>query len=762
MSKFRFKILFLIFILFISCSYVSAMTRGEIRYDITDLSINDSMVTFEGWALIGGTQNGRDQYGNNTHQEIAIRGVDENGNYWPDENGVSDMGGGPWNFYYQHYYYSGAGGGTKSQQAVNAYNGIFVSGWSNNCVPEGTGTNLKTQCFYENLGFSITLDVGDWDVENTNMYFEIRAYNDSYGRWTAWEKLGIFEYALENTNSIISNEYIKINTGTFTNEVTALVDDGQLLDDNFNLIDGAGGKAIVAPNKIYEIAEGTYIKGGYNALGRSPDRYKIWVDTTRRECPLQEGTVRTACMFPYGYYGDSDSYDDSGSSGYSCTITGNPACRTCASTSCEDALGDYSMTGDGVEIGQKSGSWTYITSSSSGYRGCWVSNYNGSPPYTCNGSSGGSSSGSSTGGKAAYYVWSSWMKSEGHLEMTVTGAKKCEVTRPKVNAACNSGGNSFSSTCEELTVKKKDGNNNIIASGNVSIDETAFASVILSPTKTFVGGGFKFGVLYYNKVSWDILKVTRGSRFDINAIMKDKLKSIETFKSGLKLQNLKFGNESIPELIARECKEVETDNSVTTMCMLYLPNSDLEDYSGKVTYNSGDNLFINNKYYTPLNWNEKNKYNITATIVGMDRFREDVAMEDSKDKTRAWTGDWETDIKGCSITLYSLLGIPKGNNYKYLFIYRPIDLNNPFPNRAAGMNWYDWYNDSQNKERLASSYDRLQYQITLDSKLVSEIKKYNKNELNNGGYLDWKTIDEFGNSSFVKEYHTKNSENIIE
>ena len=479
---------------------------------------------------------------------------------------------------------------------------------------------------------------------------------------------------------------------------------------------------------------------------------------TPSTCTLQEGTVRTACFLPEGMGSDNGNYDDS--SGYQCKITGNPACRSCASTGCPDILGSDSLSGASVNIGSKSGGWTYITDSSYGYGGCWVANVSGSPPYSCSGG-GGSSSGSSGGGSGSMSVWASWMKPRGSLYIIATGAKKCEVTRPNVNAACNSGGNSFSSDCEELTVKKKDGNGNIVASGNVSVSESAFASVILSPTETFIGGGFKFGVLYYNKISWNILKTTRGSRSDINNIMKDKLKDLETFRTGLKLNNIKLGNDTIQELVARECKEEVTDNSVTTMCMLYLPNSELEDYSGKVTYNSGTNLGINNKYYTSLSWNEKSKYKITANIVGMDRFKEDVAMEDSKDKTRPWTGNWETDIKNCSITLYPLLGIPKNNSYKYLFIYRPIDLNNPFPNRNAGMNWYDWYNNSQNKDRLEKSYNKLQYQITLDSKLVSEIKKYNKNELNNGGYLDWKTIDELGNSSFVDEYFNTKRQNIV-
>ena len=90
---------------------------------------------------------------------------------------------------------------------------------------------------------------------------------------------------------------------------------------------------------------------------------------------------------------------------YPCVITGNPACRSCASTSCRDILGSYSMTGDGVSIGSRSGSWTYITDSSSGYSGCWVSDYGGSPPYSCSGSSGGgggSSSGGSSSSKSSY------------------------------------------------------------------------------------------------------------------------------------------------------------------------------------------------------------------------------------------------------------------------------------------------------------------------------------------------------------------------
>lgn len=89
---------------------------------------------------------------------------------------------------------------------------------------------------------------------------------------------------------------------------------------------------------------------------------------------------------------------------YSCIITGNPKCRKCPSTDnnkCPDVLGAYSMTGDGVEIGQKSGIWTYIISSSSGYGGCYVADVGGTPPYSCSGGSSSGGGGGSTS-KSAY------------------------------------------------------------------------------------------------------------------------------------------------------------------------------------------------------------------------------------------------------------------------------------------------------------------------------------------------------------------------
>ena len=94
---------------------------------------------------------------------------------------------------------------------------------------------------------------------------------------------------------------------------------------------------------------------------------------------------------------------------------------------------------------------------------------------------------------------------------------------------------------------------------------------------------------------------------------------------------------------------------------------------------------------------------------------------------------------------------------KYKPIYRPIDLNNPFPDRNAGVNWYEWYKIPNNKKRLEESYSKLQYQITLDNQTVVKIKNYNSSH----NYLDWDGINSDGESKFIDTYFTTKRQNIV-
>ena len=99
----------------------------------------------------------------------------------------------------------------------------------------------------------------------------------------------------------------------------------------------------------------------------------------------------------------------------------------------------------------------------------------------------------------------------------------------------------------------------------------------------------------------------------------------------------------------------------------------------------------------------------------------------------------------------------KGGNYN--FIYRPIDLNNPFPNnRTPGINWYDWISIDTNRQRLTNTYKdaNLDYTAILDNNIVADIKQYNKNSAHDS-YLEWNDIDSDGTSSFVDDYVTRRS-----
>ena len=118
---------------------------------------------------------------------------------------------------------------------------------------------------------------------------------------------------------------------------------------------------------------------------------------------------------------------------------------------------------------------------------------------------------------------------------------------------------------------------------------------------------------------------------------------------------------------------------------------------------------------------------------------------------KSWIGDWSDTFKKCDIELYPLLykdGKPSGNeSNKYNFIYRPIDIYNPFPNRNAGINWFEWYNIEKNKDRLESTYSNAEeYTAILNNEIISEIKAYNKSH----NYLNWDNIDSnSGRSSFI-------------
>ena len=183
--------------------------------------------------------------------------------------------------------------------------------------------------------------------------------------------------------------------------------------------------------------------------------------------------------------------------------------------------------------------------------------------------------------------------------------------------------------------------------------------------------------------------------------------------------------------------DIINDKEVTTTCTILLPESEVELGTGKVTYKNSIGKGINNEFYTPI------KYNGDLYL--------NVKLEDLGTTTELWNPDIKITYNGksnsssnCTVSTYPRFY--EEDNKTYKFIYRPIDLNNPFPNRNAGINWYDWYSVPYNKNRLKSSYDKIEYTAELDNQIVSKIKGYNKNN----NYLDWRGISKTGKSEFIE------------
>lgn len=700
------KIFLFLFIIITSLSLLENVKAekgncGAVRYDVTNLNIRDEKITFTGWAFINCTQNYTDYKGNDSSivksgggQKIKIRAIDSNGNQVGSEKEVngSIVNNINYNFYCQQYYFQ-----TEKSECQKAYNGTFPSsGWNNRC----TDGVASSQCLYQNVGFSITFNTSEWNVEDgTQIRFQIavtnRDYQNKYNRsYSNWETLSLNKAVKPDIKNNPNIEIVKNSSGE---SVKVIISEGIFRDINGNY--------------VVETSDGTKGSCAHVRKDYAHCAPYSWSDAV-------EGEVYKISSSTIGEF----------KNGYS------------AST-----INEFKILGNTTTYSPG----RYIVYVEKGWRG-ERKRYPGSDKEMV--------------------LYASWIKPTGEFVIKVYNDKKCKPSQPNIKASCNSSSSSFSSTCEELTVKTNDANDEIKSKANVKISQTGSITTILTPTNTYAGGGFKFGIMYHNTISWSLVKQYKGTIEDITKEMQAKLK--ENFVDGFGLKNVKFGNEQIPDDYFKQnikCQETGSftnGNTLTTMCIVYLPNSVVEEYTGKVTYKQGDNLGLNNKYYTPIDWDSNKKYEVVATISGMDRLKESSVKADSKDKNKVWTGTWEYTLNGskdnCDINLYPLYGQPTGGkkNLKYTFIYRPIDLNNPFPNRNPGMNWYDWYNIERNKERLESSYNREQYSITLDSQKTSEIKKYNKDELNKGGYFDWKTIEN-GQSSFIDKYFDKKRDNIV-
>lgn len=657
-------IFFLVFFSLVTNVYAA---RGELRYEVTNFSLNGTKITFEGWAFIHQTNNfntiyklnynSSTGYANETKdvllegggQQIKIIAINKSKESVIEEKTIYGNSDDKYYNFYKEMFYSYQKNDKNNANLVNCYNkGKNKEGCNNSC-----DITYYSECYYKDLHFKITFDISSWNIEeDTPVYFKIAAYNNDYGKWTEEENLYLGKNLMQST---LSNNYIEVDKNTFSNKIYFIANSAQLLNQNLEIeksgIYGNTGSYYLV--KEINTGNGNFISGSI-----SPGKYALYIS--------------------------------------------------------------------------KQGNCSY------GPNKCWLSTC--SNPNTCN-----------NDGSKVLVAHGSWVKPFGDTSFAikVKNDKKCAVSEPSADSMkCNNWTN-LSSTCEELTVRSNNSNAVVKIEQNGYISNIFKSNLVNDNNKndnnkyyanSYDGGWFKYGIVYRDELSWSI--VSGNDDDNITEVMQDKIKELRTF-----IDNLTMNIEGLTDLsgtqLIKKCTEsgdFTKGNKLITTCTFFLPKSEFKNSNGQVSYSSDESLAnINNKYYIPLNEKE---HSIKVTLKNLSRLNDDKAIEDSKDKTTPWTGTWTIDTK-CLLKVTNRLY----ENGKHKFIYRPINLNNPFPNRSPGVNWYTWYITEGNKDKktLEDLYEHLEYYTELNNDSISKIKKYNKDN----NYFNKVDTDFFKN--YIKE-----------
>ena len=676
MKKYLFVIAFIFSILFTNKVYASI---GEVRYQVTDVIINEKTITFKGWAFIHQTNNYRNVKRLSKNGKTLIESddiIDSNGGqkvkiYAYDDNEViasEEYSGGSsneinYNFTSNMFY--------EYKNDVNSY---FVDDYNSGI--NGKMDCRERNCYYKDLYFEVTFDIkSNW--YNKNIHFKISVTNNDFSNMCAkgkasncdngyTKRLDLFVLNDKYDGVSIKNnapELIEIVSNSKSNKVKFLAETAVLYNSKWD--------RIVFSDPYGEIGSNFYVE-------------KYEKESANNAKNIIINAIGTGKFFLY-------------------------------SSGTKDCTGNNAGKG----------------------RQCYFG------------------SNSSTGKLVG--AWSSWVVPTGETSFRIKANdnKLCPVTGLKTGdniLSCNNE-QSMVSECEELTVKDDNGRKAI-----VRVKQSGTFANILSPTEKYNGGGIKFGLLYYNRVEFNF--VSGDSNIDINTIMRDRIDN----GNNISLSNVKIGNINVDNTIYKRCEQKISNNYVETVCLFHFTpqvvNSDgsISDVNN-ASYDNG----INNKFYLPLAYNSV--YRLSGSLINASILSKSKAINDTSGRSKVWFGDkWDkidlSNSDSCDIYVYKLGPGAINNNVEdnvvndndngnnssskiiYNFVYRPIDLNNPFPgnNRFVGLNWYNY-----DADRLRNAYSNLQYSVVLNNYSVGKIKSYNKEN----SYFDF-DFERFINETGIK------------
>ncbi len=794
--------IFLLCAFFIFIPKVSA-SFGELRYDIDEMTINGNKITFKGWAFIHKTHNFRKIYkrnesggtsGNelsvnskfmlldgteigqtgqikNGEQMIAIRAVDKDTKKVL-QTIIVDGKENTHNFYYYMFYR-----GQNDPDKVATYNSSSI----NQCAIITNSVNVTAtadynQCYYEDIDFEITFDTSTWEInQEKNIYFEIAVHNadfqqkisahgSDYGLtvsatsetistkedeitkpyvaneeknkdfiFTGFEPLFVRKDIVDD---ITANQTIKVKTETASNKVKFIAIDGYMYRDNTN------SSCITNPRSIGSRYYGIGYRYGRNQEDSiDKDTYFYIPDTFSQV---------TGASYLQGEYG-------------------LPNYKLYTQKKYSELYWHYNEGKYTQCLGKDCDKNYYMEVLDP----CTETDYINDKNNKC----------------CVFYTKGSFVKATGNTAITITVDvdKKCPVSEKpnsnfpgsgyytgdnlKCNAKTEPGtqdiGITMKSHCDELTLSSYYDESK---KANVSITEEGTLSTVLTPQNLYAGGGFKFAIIYKNIISWDF-KGNPSS--DVQSGINEQIirNRIYGDKELPYLKTITFDGNDVSKYFETNCKfnknGYNTEHRVELTCTFLLKkvvrekNGKIENYAGSAS--------SDNKYYTPLYIDaEQLDYGIKFEIENLNRMKN---SEKDSENGKNWTGgSWDKTYE-CAINLYDLLGKidlgPYGTtstNVKRIAIYRPIDINNPFPGRIPGFNWYNWWLNDSNRKRIANSFDpnKLEYTANLTSSAtIQKIKEYNTSA-NNGStdkdtYFQWDHINDAEKSDFVSKYVNRES-----
>lgn len=661
---------------------------GDLVYDVLDMKITNEKIVIDGWAFIHLTQNGKNLSGKNTNQKIKINLCSEDGKcYFEDGEGI--INGSGFNF-----------------DKVMAYNGIV-------------------EYRYQNIGFKQEFAIKEIknkfgnSSDDQKLYFTIAVTNDDYNKkHSNCRGTEIFNNMVETTHDYTESgkywvkEKLKILDtvirGSITNDETI-----EVTADGTDKLLYTGWHTISGKYNVYTIHIGWGQIYKYNGTQDSPKYISNNDGTCANKNENPGKYIIKAKLTKNLFY----SYYDVGNVYYTCANYDEKGINE----------GDYIYLYE----------YEYRTESDKKNNKGFLCNDNNCPFGKINVNPILSSKSYECGDTVIEFEKSkSYAKVYGEttLNIKIKDDKKCVASEPSSDSksmSCNDWTN-LSSTCDELTVKKDNSSAVVKITQNGYISNIFKSNLVNADTEynanSYDGGWFQYAIVYRNEVSFTT-KNLNGNIDDINNTMQSRIKSLNNFNDNIELVINGLENITGTKLIKKctQSGDFKDGNTLVTTCTFFLPSSEVKGL-GKVTYSENEaDANVTNKYYIDFNENE---HKVSITLKNLSRLSDN--KDDSKDKSKVWFGTWEVKTD-CNLKVTNRLietdeGSSGDGKTKYKFIYRPIDLKNPFPNsRFPGVNWDSWYKDGNNKERLEKSYNKVDYSVKLDNKTISEIKEYNKN-----------------------------------